>query len=109
MISFLENIKCLLIRSHDTCIFKMYRINDTIYIIYYLANIILILYFDEKLHKLFPSIDCFIVNMNYEYENAKVVTDCYMNELYVIYICISSKQQDGEAAAIKNSTYKKVI
>lgn len=85
----------------------MYRINDTINIIYYLANI-LILYFDEKLHKLFPSIDCFIVNMNYEYENAKVVTDCYMNELYVIYICISSKQQDGEAAAIKNSTYKKL-
>lgn len=44
--------------------------------------------------------------MNYEYENAKVVTDCYMNELYVIYICINSKQQDGEAAAITNSTSK---
>lgn len=46
--------------------------------------------------------------MNYEYENAKVVTDCYMNELYVIHIRINSKQQDGEAAAIKNSTSKKL-
>lgn len=50
----------------------------------------------------------FIVNMNYEYENAKVVTDCEMNELYVIHICINSTQQDGEAAAIKNSTSKKL-
>lgn len=91
MILFLENIKCLFIRSYDICIFKMYRINDIINIIYYFVKIILIFYFDEKLYKLFLFIDCFIVNMNYEYENVKVVIDCYMNELYVIYICISSK------------------
>lgn len=77
----------------------MYRINDTINIIYYLAKIILILYFDEKLHKLFPSIDCFIVNMNYEYENAKVVTDCYMNE-YMSSISVST---------VNNKTEKRLL
>lgn len=77
----------------------MYRINDTINIIFYLAKIILILYFDEKLHKLFPSIDCFIVNMNYEYENAKVVTDCYMKN------CMSSIS----VSAVNNKTEKRLL
>lgn len=62
--------------------------------------------YPNSLHRLF------IMKIVYEYRNAKVGTDLYRNEftslntLYVICICISNKQPDGEAAAIKNFTLK---